>query len=150
MNKVLLSFIVFSSPVLATEIIYPKNYKKKVRAYITHAEPHDFDTFKISNRYNKEYVVICAGNPFHNNKGSYIEYENFFGVHSADFRFSNNSDCHAFKEYLTAVFPSVNKNNPIEITFDRDRYEVETIILPKLDMHEDGEESRDILKLSTL
>ncbi|WP_127717111.1 hypothetical protein [Halobacteriovorax sp. HLS] len=150
MNIFFLSTLILSTPTFATEIIFPKNYKKKMRAFITHAEPHDFDTFKVSNRYNKEYIIICAGNPFHNNRTSYIEYENFFGVHSADFRFSNNSDCHTLKEYLTAVFPSINKENPIEITFDRDKYEVDTIILPNLDMHEDGESEKDILKLSTL
>jgi hypothetical protein len=134
----------------ATEINFPKKYKPLLKAFITHAEPHDFDTIKLSNNYNREYVVICSGNPFHNNKTSYIEYENFYGVHSADFAFSDSGSCNTFKEYIINVFPSVNKENPIVLTFNRESGRIESIELPNLDPLEDGLIEEDILRLSTL
>jgi hypothetical protein len=150
MYKILFLTVFFMNSIMATEIVFNKKQKKILKALITHAEPHDFDTFKLSNRYNNEFVVICAGNPFHNNKSSYIEYENFFGVHAADFRFKNNVSCNTFKEYLNGVFPGVNKENPIEISFNRDSGQIDFIHLPSLDSLEDGEQGEDILKLSTL
>ena len=152
MNKYLLTLLSFSFlvPVQATDIKFSGKLKKFLKAYITHAEPHDFDTFKLSNRYNKEFILVCAGNPFHNNKNSYIEYQNYFGVHATDFNFDNNHNCHTLKEYLYGVFPGVSKSNPIEISFNRDTKQIESIQLPNLDALEDGEEAEDILRLSTL
>ena len=70
MNKVILLLTLFTFNSFATEVNFPKNFKPFLHAVITHAEPHDFDTIKLSNRYNKEFVVVCSNNPFHNNKFS--------------------------------------------------------------------------------
>lgn len=150
MYKFIILSLFLMNSVFATELIFSKKQKKFLKAFITHAEPHDFDTFKLSNRYNKEFVVVCSGNPFHNNKSSYIEYENFFGVHAADFRFKDNLSCHTFKEYLYGVFPGVSKEHPIEISFNRETGLIDLIQLPTLDSLEDGEKVEDILRLSTL
>ncbi len=142
-----------STKLYATELIIPEFKKKVLTVNIVHAEPFDFDTFVLTNRFNKQFTLVCSGNPFYGNKSSYLEYENFFGSHVADFKFKQNVACHVLKEHLYAVFEGVNRDNQIQIFLNRESGLVEKIILPPIDPLYDGEEHtplEDIRELAKL
>jgi len=152
MMKIFLTVLMMSTSVFATEMIVPDFKNNSLTIRITHAEPFDFDTFILSNQFNKKFTVVCSGNPFYGNKSSYIEYENFFGSHVADFKFKENTTCYALKEYLYAVFEAVDDENQIHLTFDRKSGLIERIILPEIDPFYSGEEEQieDVRELATM
>lgn len=150
--KLLIAVLLMSSSLYATELIIPEFKNQSITVKINHVEPFDFDTFLLTNKFNKKFTLVCSGNPFFGNRSSYVEYENFFGSHVADFKFKENSSCHTLKEYLYAIFEAVNSENQIHLTFDRESGLIEKIILPEVDPLYSGEEEEieDMRELATM
>ncbi len=102
-------------------------------------EPFDFDTFLLTNFRGNHLELICSGNPFYGNKNSYIKYKNIYGIHVKDFLFKEDFTCHMFKNFLNSTFSAVNENNLVKIQLNRKTGYVEKVLLPDLDVYENGD-----------
>ncbi|WP_372651677.1 hypothetical protein [Halobacteriovorax sp.] len=104
-----------------------------------HIEPFDFDTFLLKSFKGSRLELICSDNPFLGNKHSYIKYTNIYGIHVKDFLFKDEFQCHSFKKFINSVFPAINENNSVKIQFNKNDGSVEKILLPDLDIYENGD-----------
>ncbi len=102
-------------------------------------EPSDFGTFSLRNKNGNTFIIHCSDNPFYRNKHSYIEYENFYGIHVKDFLFKDDLTCHFFKNFLNATFPAIGERTKVKIKLNRKTGFIEKVLLPELDMLENGD-----------
>lgn len=137
-----MKYIIYSILLLSTSVgVMAKSGQKSDFIWIKsgEVEPSDFDTYSLRNKNGNTFVVNCSDNPFYRNKHSFIEYENFYGIHVRDFIFKDNLTCHFFKNFLNSVFPAIDERNTIQIKLNRRTGFVEKVLLPELDPLENGD-----------
>ncbi len=118
---------------------------KFIRAYPGEVSDEHFNLILPSSR---EVELICAttynriGND-HKNE-SYVTYNNFYGIYPTKFRL-NNKKCREFVHYLLKVFPAVDEQNPVLLSFNLKTKLISQIQYPKIDPYAQWGDVKDLM-----